>query len=348
MRFNNEPEPYLNTLRESEIYPPFREIEELVFSHEPRSRRFAWFAWPVVESALVALVAIATLWQIAPSATDRSGNVSVANSMSAPFASRTNSASSSQIANSATVLVGTTTLRHAIAAHNRAAIPELQAIIPHQGTEQEAMPKNSAATNNSTIPTHNNIPKNILSSSGLAGARNSQTQETKMWTAFISGSPLITTMGTQNNITFGTSLGMRYRMNNASSLVLELRRNVFMMSSTDVASTVHDSSVSLDDQTYREALGASNSTVIHSNTSVVSLDFGYRYELMPQSIVSPFAEVLVGGSTSGALTSEIAGVQYKISSALLLNLAARGDQLYRSRATPERAFAFEAGVGFAW
>jgi hypothetical protein len=87
---------------------------------------------------------------------------------------------------------------------------------------------------------------------------------------------------------------------------------------------------------------------VNSSTSVASLDVGYRYELMPESMLSPFAEVLGGGSISGILSSEVIGIRYEFEAPFIFDLAARGDQMFSSGVAPQKAFGFEAGVGFGW
>jgi hypothetical protein len=148
--------------------------------------------------------------------------------------------------------------------------------------------------------------------------------------------------------TFAGSMGIRYRLNDASSVALEVRRNSFLVKHNVASTAFRDTTLSLDGHSYLNTIGNVSTTVTETSNIVASLDAAYRFELWPLDRLSPFAEAFIGGSTLGAISSESVGIRYQLNAHLLFDFSVRADQLFSPKTSPERAFGLEATVGFAW
>ncbi len=144
------------------------------------------------------------------------------------------------------------------------------------------------------------------------------------------------------------SAGIRYRLNSVSSMIFELRRNVFIQNYTAKKVSFHDTSLIIGNQTYHNTIGELSQVPVESANNIFSLGAGYRFAFMESGIFTPFAEVILGGSTEGALTSELAGIGYSFNSPFLLELALRSDQLFSRSASPQSAFNLNASLSFSW
>ncbi|GEM_PF-4637583 len=335
MRFNENSEPYLDVLRENDIYPSFASIEELVLLHDPPARRFALFARPLIESALVALLAIAALWHMTPPTKPFPHGMGIRGPMISSVPDRL----SASIPKAVRVSHRKTEDRQSGALQDKVRRMNSGTAVQNDPPAAAANAGNDRIPSDPQALTAEIIPSSLKS----LVTETRSAAETKTWTAFLSGSPLVA-----RSISFGASAGIEYRLNSASSLVFELRRNAFIVNRTGLVSSIVDTTTSLDGQTLHNAIGTVSPATTLSTSSVLSLDFGYRFDFSAERAFSPFVEVLMGGSVSRVLSSESIGVRYAVSSPLLFDLAARSDQLYAPRQSPERAFAVEAGLGFAW
>jgi len=146
---------------------------------------------------------------------------------------------------------------------------------------------------------------------------------------------------------FGAA-GVRYHLSGSHSLIAELRRSSFLVNHPGQTGGFTDSMVTVGGQTTHLTIGGPTQAAATAATSVNSLDLGYRYDLNPDDVFSPCAEVLAGASTSGFLTSEAAGIEYRFATSLSFDLSARAEQLFSPASVPLRALGFEAGIGFEW
>ena len=342
---------YLNVLRDEEIYPPFAEIEELVLTHDTSKRSLAIFAQPAVEALLIALLAIAVLWKPEQSE-NRSGarsetivsNTIVPNSLAQQKAPVTNS-----VENSTSLGIQRNAPNPAAPGNNFTANDKAQ-IISNSDTIRSqkqtlldpiagALSSSSSIASSSTPP----VSTSIVSPLEESGNRN-------QWEGFVAGALMVPPSGIPANAyskPFNATIGLRYILTPQSSLLLEVRKNSFISSTSHTMLSDSAASVVLDGQTFHNEIGSTASVSNYSSESVWSLDFGYHYLLFSNASLTPFAEVLAGGSFSGVVTSELLGAEYSLSS-FFFDAGLRADQLFAAGSLPRRSLTAEAAVGFMW
>jgi hypothetical protein len=144
------------------------------------------------------------------------------------------------------------------------------------------------------------------------------------------------------------AIGARYSLNAASSLIFELRKNVFIRKYTTQKMSFRDTLLTVGNQTYQNTIGQFISVPSESAANIFSLDAGYRYAFMESAKLTPFAQVLLGANTHGGITSEAAGIQYTLNSLISTEFLLRADQLFTANSSPQTAININASVSFAW
>jgi hypothetical protein len=129
---------------------------------------------------------------------------------------------------------------------------------------------------------------------------------------------------------------------------VELHRNVFLQKFTANRFTSRDTSLEVGNQTFHNTIGRVTSVSGESVNPVFALGAGYRYTFAQFGSFTPFAEVLVGGSTEGALATEVAGIGFSVSEPLNVDLSLRTDQLLSRNASPLSSFSMNIGLSFSW
>jgi hypothetical protein len=371
MRFNNNEQPYLNSLRENLVYPPFSEIKELVLSHEARDRGLALFALPMMEVAVLALIAVAVLWQSSPSPTIPGAKQSIAGMASLEKADQ-NSLTQHQIKSDLSfpssrpqgkresrLMLQPQGLYSRLRGNDKVYFDNDKALntdiainakpttdFSQDNTKQNPTPGHSPENKITQSVLPSNPSQNaIFNSNSDIASIESRDVPSVHWVAYVLGNSQLPSAGAPLQL-LGGSAGVRYKIGGASSLIMELRDNSFVIGKISTGTSFHDTTIFFYGWAYRSVLGSTQ--YVNWSASIASLDFGYRFELMPESPLSPFAEALIGGSIYGALSSEVVGIRYDIASPFLFDVAARGDQLFSPGSAPLKSFGLEAGIGFAW
>jgi hypothetical protein len=184
-------------------------------------------------------------------------------------------------------------------------------------------------------------------STTLAELSNPNGTTANHWTAFLSGGSFVPSTNFTMSYLFGAA-GARYLLSGSSSLVVELRRSSFVVNHAAQSGNSRDTMVSVGGVPTQLTLGNLSLSATTSSSPVNSLDVGYRFDWNPNDVFSPIAEILVGASTSGFLSSEAAGVEYRFANSLSFDVSARAEQLFSPVSVPLSALGFEAGIGFEW
>jgi len=174
------------------------------------------------------------------------------------------------------------------------------------------------------------------------------TNDEKKFSLFISGGlPPVHSTFSMANLFYG-STGLRYHLNSVSSLVFEVRRNVFIQKYTANKVTLHDTVLTVGGQTYHNTIGEFLQVPGQLTNPLFSLGAGYRYAFTEFGSFIPYAEVLLGASSQGGITSEAAGIGYSFSSPFALEFFLRTDQLFSRNSSPQAAFNINASLSFTW
>ena len=167
------------------------------------------------------------------------------------------------------------------------------------------------------------------------------------WSAFIAGGSMLSS----NNFSIGSMLGavgLQYRVSGSSSLVVELRHSGFTQNKAGLIGSPYDTTVTAGGQIYKITIGTPSTLATTSTVLVNSLDLGYRYVLNPNNSLSPSAELLAGASTSGFVSLEAIGLEYRFATSLTLDMSARAEQLFSPSTSPLGLLGLEATLGFQW
>ncbi len=203
-----------------------------------------------------------------------------------------------------------------------------------------AAPSDTKAVQTITTPT-------AAPSTTLAQLPDQNGVASRPWSAYFSGGSILPGNSFSTSAIFG-AVGLRYRIFGSSSFVVELRRSAFAVNHSAQSGGLRDTTLTVGGTSYPATIGTSSQSATTSMSQVNSLNVGYRFDLSPNDVFSPCAEILTGASTSGFLSSEAAGVEYRFANALWLEVSARAEQLFAPTSGPLTALGFEAGIGFQW
>jgi len=106
--------------------------------------------------------------------------------------------------------------------------------------------------------------------------------------------------------------------------------------------------LTLGGQTYHNTIGSLYPVPVEAANDVFSLGAGYRLAFVETGLFIPFAEIILGASAQGGLTSEMAGIGYSFNPLLSFEFALRSDQLYSRSYSPQGVFNLNASVSFGW
>ncbi len=167
------------------------------------------------------------------------------------------------------------------------------------------------------------------------------------WSAFVAGGALLPGNSYSTSSIFGAA-GVRYHIFGSSSFVVELRRSSFTVNHAAQSVMPRDTTVTVGGLPTQLTLGSPSQTASASTSLVNSLDVGYRFDLNPNDVLSPCAEIVAGASTVGFLSSEAAGIEYRFANGLTLDMSARAEQLFSPATSPLGSIGLEATLGFQW
>ena len=345
----------MDVLRESEVYPSFDEIGDLVLGH--RTSRAVPF-WMSAKSAVLEGVVVATVLVAGLSLTGRGpiadshiaeANASLLQRQVGNTPPATYPSSARNVAHRAVMIPifsgtqGTKATAGIIAMDNTAPIKESAA-------PADTLVSTLAAASTTEISNASSVSqlRAVFESPFVA---MQEFASPGRWVVYSSGGYILS--GSSAPVgglmqSLAGSIGIRYQFSDASSLALEARRNVFHVRQSTQSTGLRDTTISLDGRTYTNTLGSASNSNSELTNLIGSINLGYRFELWPESNLSPFGQVFLGASTSGGLMSEIVGLRYSLNNQLLFDLSARTDQLVSSTSSPQRALGLEASVGFAW
>lgn len=338
MRF--ERPSFMESLRRAEVYPSFATVRESVMAHDGRRTKF--FAMPgsaKLEGAILIALMLCGAWpaarapELCQNATSALATTSILPSISIM-----------QIKN-----VEQAGRPNAMKAKQTTAVTPVAWDGHDERNAPERPPPPSirfAAKLAAEIPAAPALPATPVP---LIASLVSNDCAPAQWSAFASGGYSIP----PSNLSPGTSslygsIGLRYRLSGGSFLVVSARRNAFFVQHSALSTAFRDSAGSLDGHMYQVTFGAISTNATSTVNSVSSLNAGYRFESSPDGRLSPFAEVLLGGSAQGMLASESAGIEYQFFSPFLLDLSARMDQLIAPKSAPEKAFGLDLTMAYRW
>jgi hypothetical protein len=343
---------FIKTLNTSEPYPPFQEIRDLVM--QQNGRRKAAFA-PFYKYAAVAVL-FAALGLFAGShflVNDRLPNTRMTHPSQVTHASHvtdgltlTNGALNNKTIASQKGMAQHLSRKQfpttpALATVNQVNIPATNATSQHSTMGAATPPSNANAVQ--AIVTSTVAPSVWTTLAQISD----QKERANNWSGFISGGSIVSSNSFSANSIFGAA-GVRYLVSGSSSLAVELRRSSFVVNHAAQSGGFHDTTFSLGGRSYTNTIGDPSQPATTSTSPINSLDLGYRFDLNPNNVLSPCAEILAGASTSGFLSSEAAGIEYRFANSLSLDVSARAEQLFSSQSNPLTALGFEAGIGFEW
>lgn len=336
MRSNLHSNLYPDTLLSSEVYPDYSEIRELVLNHSV-SRRVTsgkrWFFAGVLAGALI----VAGLWEVLPQHEP------------ARYVSTQGSYPISSISSPGVEIPGAT---HSLLVNiddRTATESEEQALTRNQERINEPslhelplarsrVDHTSADSTNSkvSIPSSHNADVNL--------ANNDHNR----WMVFAAGGCLVNSGRMGGLQAIAGALGVQFRWNDRSSVVLEARRSVFPGIAQNNSTLFRDTIISLNGSSYSNTLGSTAISATPFLNSVLSLDAGYRLEFIPTEFLSSYAALYFGGSLSGIVNAACLGVRYHLGPSYCFDLSARVDQLVARNRTPQRTMGIEATAGFEW
>lgn len=226
-----------------------------------------------------------------------------------------------------------------LANFNQKHVPATNATPAHATETQDAPPANTHVIITTAIPSSVGVTMGELSNQNATDANH--------WTAFLSGGSFVP----NNNFSMSSivgAAGVRYQIFGSSSIVVELRRSSFLVNHAAQSGGFRDTTLIAGGTQYPATIGTPAQPAATSTSQVNSLDLGYRFDMNPNGVLSPCAEIVAGASTSGFLSSEAVGVEYGLTNALSLDVSARAEELFSPASVPLTAFGFEAGIAFEW
>jgi hypothetical protein len=338
---------YIETLNSGEPYPPFQEIRDLVM--QQNGRRKAVIAPFYKYATVVVLFAALGLFI---------GNHFLANE-SLPNTQMTHPLQMthpSQVTYPSHLPDGPVSTNVATHSPKNATIQseDLQTGITNNTTEKQnasttpqhstvdiaAAPSDTKAVQTITTPT-------VASSTTLAQLSEQNGVALHHWSAYFSGGSILPGNSYSASAIFG-AVGVRYRIFGSSSFVIELRRSSFIVNHAAQSGGLRDTTLTVGGASYPATIGSPSQLATSATSQVNSLDVGYRFDLSPNEVLSPCAEVLAGASNVGFLSSEAAGIEYRFANGFSLDASARAEQLFSPPSIPLTVLGFEAGIAFQW
>ncbi len=349
-------ETYIKTLNASEPFPPFGEIRELVMQQE--GRRKAAFV-PFYKYAAVAVL-FAALGVFVGNHFFVNEPLPKAHIIYGSDVTHTSDASHVTQGITSTEVTANEDVRNiatqmgtvenagkkqfpttpALATATQQNIPSENT--PHSTVEENAPQSSVNATQAITIP----MAAPSVSTS-LTQLSDQNGMPANHWEAFVAGGAFVPGNSFTTSSIFGAA-GVRYQIFSSSSLVVELRRSAFVVNHAARPGGLQDTTFSLNGVPYTNTIGTALQPATTSTSMVNSLDVGYRFDWNPNAMLTPCAEILAGASTTGFLSSEAVGIEYRLANALSLDISARSEQLFSPASTPLTALGLEAGIGFEW
>ena len=351
MRNNRKSRQDLSAIRSGEVYPSFEEIRELVTAYQPANRALSGAMKPMVEGFMLALLIAGLFWQgrntpLAPLShiiASQSSDGFNQQPLTELVTELSSSASSSVSRGGASRARSRIVIAHPIASSNN------PSTLPSQG-RPSSIPNEQRAPIIASQSIQATITHEVVSNSKapIAPLPTMANESENQWAGFAAGGLAVSSAAIPISQSLSGSLGIRYNVSKNSSLVMELRRSSFAVSHTQRSTVFHDSAISLDGNTYLNSFG-STSNVMSTDANIVgSLEAGFRFELLASSDWSPFGELLLGGSTSGVVTSGLLGLRYTTRMPFSFDMGARADQLIAPKASPVRALELEFGFSYRW
>ncbi len=333
---------YIKSLNATPSYYPFGEMRTLVMNHNGRRRSvFAPFFRYAAGLGLLALLVGGIFFVNTPSNTSRIAH-SIAMTSRTAMPSATN---------------GSIIVPKRIVSRNNAVrlvIVENSSYVPTESISKASTTTQSTTQNitEDHQPSQSNVPTSKVPAAAPVSAAIRQISDqngsiANHWTAFVSGGALLPSNTFSTSSIFGAA-GVRYPILGSSALVAELRRTSFVVNRAGQNGGFRDTTFIVGGHSTTNTIGTSSQSSTTSNSFVNSLDLGYRYVLEPNNMLSPSAEILAGASTFGFLSSEAAGVEYRFTNSLSLDLSARAEQMFSPKSAPLTALGFEAGIAFQW
>ncbi|MDP4219817.1 MAG: hypothetical protein Q8916_11095 [Bacteroidota bacterium] len=346
MRTNNNYQKVMEPLRNREAYPPFENIRNLVLAEKRSSKVVP--VWLYVSASAPLLVALSILLFPEMYGLQRIGeNTGTTSQQSIPLQPEHVLASTAPVVASGTSLKThqRTTNSILVAAQPE---PTVAHAIDRKDDAVKDTPKMDAqpSEENTKVADPNSAPTPGLNPPINEMAENPT--DAHRYSLFISGGmPVSHSSASFGDVLIGAA-GFRYKLSSVSSLVVELHRNVFLKNYTTNRFTSRDTSLEVGSQTYHNTIGRVTSVSGESVDPVFALGAGYRYAFAQLGSFTPFAEVVVGGSTVGALASEVAGIGYSASAPINIDLSMRTDQLFSRSSSPLASFSMNIGLNYAW
>ncbi len=346
---------FIKTLNAGEAYPPFQEIRDLVMQQPSRRKAglvpfYKYAAVAALFAALGLLIGNHFLLK------DSLPNTQIRHSSQMAHASHvtpmTDGPTSTNSALNNKNIASRTGAGENVGGKQFLATPALVPIAQQNIPAENTTPQHS--TVDASTPPSNakameavGAPASAPSVPVTLTQISDQKERANNWSGFVSGGSIVSSNSFSTNSIFGAA-GVRYLVSGSSSLVVELRHSSFVANHAAQSGGFHDTTFSLGGRSYTNTIGDPSQSATSSTSPINSLDLGYRFDLNPNDVFSPTAEILAGASTSGFLSSEAAGIEYRFANALSLDVSARAEQLFSSQSNPLTAFGFEAGIGFEW
>jgi hypothetical protein len=330
---------FVKTLNASEAYPPFQEIHDLVM--QQTGRRKAAFAPFYRYAAVAALFAALGLFIGNHFLTNKPlPNARIINGSHVTYATDGPTSMNIVILSPKNPAMQGEALKTDIA-NNTSEKQNASATPQHTTVDAATPPSNANAVQAIVTPTvEPSVPATLAQISNQKEMAND-------WSGFVSGGSIVPSSSFSTSSFFGAA-GVRYQILGSSSLVVELRHSSFIVNHAAQSGAPRDTTFMIDGHAYSNTIGGSLQAASTATSLINSLDVGYRFDLNPNDVLSPCAEILAGASTSGFLSSEAAGLEYRFANLLSLDVSARAEQLFSPQSVPLTALGFEAGVGFEW
>ena len=345
MYFNNYRQA-ISALRERNVEPPFEEIRAMVF-HQRRSRKFLPISfWLFASATPPLLLALSILFfpEIFGLQRIEDRSLSFVNRQSPVAAGNSVTLEEHHSVNADPISL----IRNIPPAKEQTANREIQrsADQPLQKLSEPQQIKDDQQKTKSIQPSAQD--QTTAQPPIQTNDDRRLTNDEKKFSLFISGGlPPVHSTFSMANLFYG-SAGLRYHLNSVSSLVFEVRRNVFIQKYTANKLTLRDTVLTVGGQTYHNTIGEFSQVPRELTNPLFSLGAGYRYAFTEFGSFIPFAEVLLGASSQGGITSGAAGIGYSFSSPFSLELFLRTDQLFSRNSSPQTAFNISGSVIFTW